>query len=139
MADQFADTNLTPQQVGLLHCLSHHEGISQRDLSEAMVIDGATMTGLVSRLEKMDLISRKRDEVDRRLVMLYLTEQGRALVALTVERTKLVDQVFLERLGPQGVEDLCRLLKILLGWEGAESPAPPPRTLPKSSHTPSAQ
>lgn len=125
VADQYQDTSLTPQQIALLHCLFHTEGITQRDLAEAMVIDAATMTGLVTRLERLELIRRERDQTDRRLIKLYLAEQGRDLVATFKQRGVLVEARFQELLGTEGVEQLCQLLRAFLGWNQADDePAP---------------
>lgn len=138
-AGELADLNLTPQQVGLLICLSHSEGITQRDLAEAMVIDGATMTGLVTRLERSDLICRERDTADRRLMRLQLTDEGRTVVAHLVERIALVEARFHERLGESGVAELCRLLCLFLGWNRPEDvPVPIACDPPAESHASSA-
>lgn len=125
VADQYQDTSLTPQQIALLHCLFHTEGITQRDLAEAMVIDAATMTGLVTRLERLELIRRERDQTDRRLVKLFLGDQGRDLVATFKQRGVLVEARFQERLGTEGVEQLCQLLRAFLGWNQADQEPDP--------------
>jgi DNA-binding MarR family transcriptional regulator len=40
----------------------------------------ATLTGIIDRLIKMGLVERQRDESDRRLVLVRITEHGRRLV-----------------------------------------------------------
>ncbi|HYE77204.1 MAG TPA: MarR family transcriptional regulator [bacterium] len=135
---QFEDLDLTPQQLGILHCVARLGTVTQRDLSEAMVIDGATLTGLVSRLERMELISRHREEEDRRLVTLALTPHGAELMAVVHERSALINATFQERLGSDGVAQLCDLLRRFLGWEGvaatATAAAPPqPAEVPSAA------
>lgn len=130
VADHYQDIDLTPQQIALLHCLGCAGEISQRDLAEAMVIDAATMTGLVTRLEKMALICRTRDAADRRLVKLTLTGSGVELLQIFQERGPLVEARFQERLGDAGVAELCRLLRAFLGWTLAEDEPAPRMTLP---------
>ncbi|MEO7992899.1 MAG: MarR family transcriptional regulator [bacterium] len=122
-AAQYAEYNLTPQQMGVLHCVAHNEGVMQGDLAEAMVIDGATMTGLVSRLERGGFLIRRRAETDRRLVQLYLSDAGRQLLTVLEAGTEQVVERFEERLGTEGTEQLCELLRQFLGWQLGEQPS----------------
>ncbi|MCG3152869.1 MAG: hypothetical protein GEEBNDBF_02174 [bacterium] len=139
VSDHYQDIDLTPQQIALLHCLGCAGEISQRDLAEAMVIDAATMTGLVTRLEKMALICRTRDAADRRLVKLTLTGSGEELLQIFQERGPLVEARFQERLGDTGVAELCRLLREFLGWTLAEDEPSPRMTLPDTIRPPAAE
>jgi len=139
VADHYQDIDLTPQQIALLHCLGCAGEISQRDLAEALVIDAATMTGLVTRLEKMALICRTRHDADRRLVKLTLTETGEDLLQIFRERGPLVEARFQERLGDAGVAELCRLLRAFLGWTLAEDEPEPRMTLPDPVRRPAAE
>ncbi len=48
-------------------------------LGEALELDSGTLTPLLKRLEKQDLIVRRRDPTDERRVMVELTAAGQAL------------------------------------------------------------
>ncbi|MDB5392794.1 MAG: MarR family transcriptional regulator [Rhodospirillales bacterium] len=48
-------------------------------LGEALELDSGTITPLLKRLEKQDLVRRRRDPVDERRVIVELTAAGQAL------------------------------------------------------------
>jgi MarR family transcriptional regulator, transcriptional regulator for hemolysin len=51
---------------------------SQRDLAEAVGIEGATLTHHLNRMEAAGLVSRRRDPDNRRVHQVELTESGKA-------------------------------------------------------------
>jgi DNA-binding MarR family transcriptional regulator len=55
------------------------------DLGEKLLLDSATLTPLLKRLEEAELVIRKRSSVDERKVEISLTDKGESL------RTKLND------------------------------------------------
>ncbi|MBA2396339.1 MAG: MarR family transcriptional regulator [Ktedonobacteraceae bacterium] len=55
-------------------------GRSQVELQERLGVEGATMIGLLQRMEHCGLVQRKPDQVDKRMVRVYSSEQGRAKV-----------------------------------------------------------
>ena len=48
-------------------------------LGEALDLDSGTVTPLLKRLEKQNLVRRRRDPLDERRVIVELTEAGQAL------------------------------------------------------------
>jgi DNA-binding MarR family transcriptional regulator len=51
-----------------------------RALAEALDVSQASATGIVDRMEQRGLVERRRDEEDRRIVRVVLTDEGRKLV-----------------------------------------------------------
>jgi len=51
-----------------------------RALAEALDVSQASATGIVDRMEQRGLVERQRDEEDRRIVRVVLTDEGRKLV-----------------------------------------------------------
>jgi DNA-binding MarR family transcriptional regulator len=51
-----------------------------RALAEALDVSQASATGIVDRMEQRGLVERRRDEEDRRIVRVELTDEGRRLV-----------------------------------------------------------
>lgn len=70
---------LTPQQAQLL-CGCEHRPSSMTDLAALLNCDKTNITGLVDRVAKRDLVTRRADPNDRRVSQVTLTEQGRQLV-----------------------------------------------------------
>ena len=78
--DALAQYGVTPVQYATLSVLWERDGLSCSDLCTRLVLDSATMTGIVDRLETAGHIQRRPDpEGDRRINRIYLTEQSRAL------------------------------------------------------------
>jgi len=76
---KLAAYNVTPPQWGVLAALWEQDGLSLSELAKRSFFDGPTMTGIVDRLEKSNLVERRRDSTDRRVISVYLTGDGRAL------------------------------------------------------------
>ncbi len=70
---------ITGPQLWALKTLSQNENLSLRDLSERMYLHPSTITGVIDRLERKGYVTRKRDQVDRRVIYVQLTAEGRKL------------------------------------------------------------
>jgi MarR family transcriptional regulator, organic hydroperoxide resistance regulator len=66
------------QEMMLLH-LWAAEGLSLSDLAVCADLDLSTMSKAVARMEHAGLVERRSDDVDERVVRVYLTDRGRAL------------------------------------------------------------
>lgn len=71
---------LTGPQLATLQAAARLEGASAGALARAVHLSQATVTGILTRLEKRGLVSRKRGEHDRRTVTVQATAQGRKLL-----------------------------------------------------------
>jgi MarR family transcriptional regulator, lower aerobic nicotinate degradation pathway regulator len=104
---------VTPTQFAALAKLDDLGRVSQNELGRLTAMDPATIWGVINRLNKQGYIAQSPDPKDARLVMLELTEAGRAAtlamksVAAEVSRETLAD--FTEEEGRQLVRLLGRL------------------------------
>ena len=73
-----------PQYLAML-ALWEHSPRTVGALGEALDLDSGTVTPLLKRLEKQDLVRRRRDPSDERRVIVELTEAGQALRARAAE------------------------------------------------------
>lgn len=71
---------ITGPQLWALKTISQNGILSLRDLSGRMYLHPSTITGVIDRLEKKGYVRRKRDQVDRRVIYVELTTEGRKLV-----------------------------------------------------------
>ncbi len=69
---------LTAPQVGLLNRLTEEDGLVQAELGRRMLIEPATLTGALQRLEQAGWVRRACDPENRRLQRVWLTEQATA-------------------------------------------------------------
>jgi len=71
---------LTGPQLIILQELSRLGEVSVGDLSKAISLSQATVTGILERLEKTGLVVRRRSEIDRRRVMVQATPACRDIL-----------------------------------------------------------
>lgn len=78
----FTRWNLSPSQFNILNLLpAPPEGISQIELSRALIMHRSNVTGLVDRLERRGLVTRRANATDRRAYRVVLTGAGEQLLA----------------------------------------------------------
>ena len=56
------------------------DGISMSGLANKLGLDTSTLTRNIQKLEKLDLVRRKQDRNDKRILVVYLTDKGRGRV-----------------------------------------------------------
>jgi DNA-binding MarR family transcriptional regulator len=71
---------LSDAQYGLLFGLRDHRELSSSELACSADLSPATATEMLDGLVTANLVRRERSERDRRVVLISLTERGRALV-----------------------------------------------------------
>jgi len=74
-----AEHDVTPVQYAALCVLWEKNGQTGAEVGARLVIDSATMTGVLDRLERAERIERRPDDSDRRIYRLYVTKRGAAL------------------------------------------------------------
>lgn len=71
--------NMYPGQPAMLFALQREDGQSQTDLAEKLNIKPATVTVMLGRMEKSDMVERRQDPKDQRISRVYLTQRGREM------------------------------------------------------------
>lgn len=102
---------LTHPQYLVMLALWESSPLRVKDLGERLLLDPATLSPLLKRLEQQGLVSRARDTVDERALALRLTDEGAALRA---EAERVPGRV-IERLGLtidelEGIRDAVTIL-----------------------------
>jgi MarR family transcriptional regulator for hemolysin len=115
MDEELAQHGATvPMWLALLH-IDRVPGLSQRDLAQAMGIEGNTLTHHLDRFEAEGLVERHRSTRDRRVMELHLTRQGtRKVTELTAVMEELDDRLR-AAVAPKDRPALDRALASLLG------------------------
>jgi MarR family transcriptional regulator for hemolysin len=83
---------------------------SQRELAAGMRIDPATVVRHLDRLESEGLVTRERDEHDRRVIRVTVTPDGRRLHDRLDREAVKLDAELADVLSPHGYQHLARLL-----------------------------
>ncbi len=117
-AAKFWTSRLTSAQVTaaqgmVLGFLHEHDKVTSRELGERVMLDSATLTGILDRLEKAGLVERKTHPEDRRAVSVCLTEQARQLTENLIILAETANQDFLQPLTSEEQVILQLLLKKL--------------------------
>jgi len=68
--------NLNPDDIGILSFLMKNKSMTMTELAESLQKDNANMTRMIRGLEMRNLIVKKRDEVDKRVSRVMLTDAG---------------------------------------------------------------
>jgi DNA-binding MarR family transcriptional regulator len=84
LEDDLHRVGLTPPQFYVLATIGYAGGLPFGEIGAKMMVTVSNLTGIVDRLEKKKLVSRKRDENDRRVVHVVLTDRGAKLWSSTL-------------------------------------------------------
>jgi len=71
--------NLTYPQYLVLLVLWEHGNLSINQIGEKLLLNTNTLSPLIKRMEKLDLLNRTRSQEDERSVRIALTEKGKSL------------------------------------------------------------
>jgi DNA-binding MarR family transcriptional regulator len=74
---ELAGLGLTPGEVNALACFGDRDAMPVRELIGASGQRPSTLTGVIDRLERRKLLTRKPDPGDRRALLAVLTARGR--------------------------------------------------------------
>ncbi|WP_342662808.1 MarR family winged helix-turn-helix transcriptional regulator [Baaleninema simplex] len=80
--DRLEPHGLTPFHYLVLCCLWEEDGLSTSGIADKLKQLGATLTGVVDRMEERNLVHRERDSKDRRIVRIWLTAEGKRLATV---------------------------------------------------------
>lgn len=83
---------VTPPQWGALALLLVQDGMTIGIMSQKRGVDAPAATGIVTRLEQTGLVERRHDREDRRVVKVYLTEEGRDISQTLVSAVEDFEQ-----------------------------------------------
>jgi len=75
---------LTAPQFYVLATIGYAGRLPFGEIGAKMMVTVSNLTGIVDRLEEKKLVSRERDEHDRRVVHVVLTEKGAKLYQKTI-------------------------------------------------------
>ena len=104
--------DLSPAQYNVLRILrGSPDGLTCGEVGSRMVTRDPDITRLLDRLEKRKLISRSRDEEDRRVVLTRITENGLELLSRLDQPVRNTHRKLLGHLGSERLRTLRELLE----------------------------
>ena len=88
--DEFKKLEISKGQPKILDYLVEHDGSIQKDIAKNCNIEAATVTSILSIMEKVGFVERRPNKDDRRIINVYLTEKGRRV---QVNSQKVISQI----------------------------------------------
>jgi DNA-binding MarR family transcriptional regulator len=70
---------VTPPQYGVMMLLHHVRQVSLTEIARHATKDTPTVCRIIDRLERRGFVRRDKDEVDRRCLLIGLTENGKSI------------------------------------------------------------
>lgn len=84
-----SDYDITPPQFNALLTLIEHGSLTIGDLSTKMYLACSTVTDLLDRMERNELVVRVKDEKDRRIVRIQVLDKGNDLIEKILKTRRL--------------------------------------------------
>ena len=72
-----APLEITTVQFYVLSSLWETDGTKFKELAKKLSMDGATLTGILDRLERQGFVTREDDPEDRRSLLVFLAEKSK--------------------------------------------------------------
>jgi Transcriptional regulators len=107
---KLSEFGITPSQFYVLSIMVENDGIKFKDLAKSLEMDGSTLTSILDRMERQELVERRDDPEDRRSLLVFLKEKAKQNIA---EITNLAEKLNLEIEGRFSKEEFATFEKVL--------------------------
>jgi MarR family transcriptional regulator, organic hydroperoxide resistance regulator len=101
---------LSIAQFDILASLGFEEGITQQELAERLLVTKGNICGMIDRMEAGGWVERKPDPEDRRANRLFLTRQGKMLLAQAAPGQHALIKQMMSALAPGEIQSLYQFL-----------------------------
>lgn len=105
-----APYEITPVQFYVLSSLWENDGVKFKDLARSLNMDGSTLTGILDRMERLDLVERRDDPEDRRSLLIFLKEKARQNGEEMIRLAEKLDREIKEQFSPQDFNTFLSVL-----------------------------
>ena len=111
LADHGLGEHLATGMGPILFTLFEEDNCSIKAIAARTQLSNSTLTGLLKRMEEAELVERRRDESDGRVVRVRLTPLGRGLESRCRAVLKKFDLLIAQALNPEEVHQAKDLLR----------------------------
>ncbi len=101
---------VTPIQGMLLFFLLKHDGSSLTQISQGLMLENPTVTGLIDRLEKSGYVKRSDHPNDRRVYLVNLTEKGTLVANKALPIVKRLNEQIKEGYSDMEIDSFKKVL-----------------------------
>ncbi|TGE31642.1 MarR family transcriptional regulator [Desulfosporosinus sp. Sb-LF] len=104
---------ITPSQFYVMSVMWEKDGVKFKDLAKSLEMDGSTLTSILDRMERQDLVERRNDPEDRRSLLVFLKEKTKQNIAEITCLAEKLDQEIKERFSEEEFATFERVLEKL--------------------------
>lgn len=108
---EMAVYDLRPVSFSVMSVVVHNPGITSRQLCASLGLLPPNLVGMISTLQKRELIERRPHPSDRRAVSLYASEKGQNLINRAEQTAAQLEADATAKLTPGESRTLLRLLR----------------------------
>jgi MarR family transcriptional regulator, organic hydroperoxide resistance regulator len=110
-AVMLAEHGLFPGQDQVLQSLDRQDGMTMGEIADQLSIRPPTASKMIARMTAQGLLERRGKEDDARLVAVFITDAGKALIEKLAKIAKKVEKDSLVGLDDKDIRRLRRSLK----------------------------
>ncbi|MEN6507573.1 MAG: MarR family transcriptional regulator [Smithella sp.] len=118
------ETGLTGPQLWAIKTINENSPVNVSDLAHKLYLHPTTVIGIIDRLEKQNLVKRRRSKNDRRVVWIELTGKGNNLIKSAPEVAQGLLVEGLEEISTNNLIEIDRSMKLLVKIFGAQKTPP---------------
>ena len=112
LSQRLAPYDITPSQYGILNCLWINDGTClPRQIAGLLCLETSTVSGILDRMQKKDLIDRVINPENRREILVMITPKGEALKAPVLKIIDEVNEEVLKDFSPKETEFIRKSLR----------------------------
>ena len=109
----FSKYGITPAQFYVLSAVWENDGVKFKDLAKSLEMDGSTLTSILDRMERQELLERRADLEDRRSLRVFLTEKAKQSIEDITCQAEKLNQEIKERFSDEEFAAFERVLEKL--------------------------
>ncbi|MCB6609902.1 MarR family transcriptional regulator [[Clostridium] symbiosum] len=112
LSQRLAPYDITPSQYGILNCLWIGGGTClPRQIAEMLCLETSTVSGILDRMQKKDLIDRVINPDNRREILVMITPKGEALKEPVLKIIDEVNEEVLKDFSPKETDFIRKSLR----------------------------
>lgn len=100
---------VTPKELNYLAIIDNQDHLKQNDIHNLLDVSKGTFSNIIKLLSKKGYVKQVRDEEDKRIKVLVITEKGQDLLKLNAEIRKRIRQHVLKKISKSEFEHIIEL------------------------------
>ena len=105
---------ITPAQYGVLNCLWKNSPQTPKQIGNILFLEASSVSGILDRMQKNDLIIRELDPNNRRNILIYPTEKALSMKSEIENIIKELNSKFWSNFSPSEREALNKLFSTII-------------------------